>query len=133
MLSQPKLLCLSEAFSIEGIMAVSDYWKECVLGAAADCGLVMTDEQAAYMADAVQGSHENYGLAFYSPPASDRLADIERGYKARIAALEQELKSFRASANAAVRDALMLGPDAIVSIGDNGEVYQHGGRTTRLL
>ena len=52
-----------------------DYWKECISLAAEDCGLAMTSEQLESLADSVQGGHENYGMAFYSPPAHERMDD----------------------------------------------------------
>lgn len=39
-----------------------EYWKESISSAAEDCGLVMTDEQLDFMADAMKGSYECYGL-----------------------------------------------------------------------
>ena len=41
---------------------MADYWKESLASAAEDCGLVMTDEQLDFMADAMKGSYECYGL-----------------------------------------------------------------------
>lgn len=48
-----------------------EYWKECISIAADECDLSLTSEQLEYLADSASGSHENYGMAFYSPPASD--------------------------------------------------------------
>jgi hypothetical protein len=41
-----------------------NYWKECITIALDDLGLVLTDEQIDYLADSVEGGHENYGMAF---------------------------------------------------------------------
>lgn len=52
------------------------YWKECICEAAGDCGCdEMTAEQLNAIVEAVQGAHENYGMAFYSPPDSDRYSE----------------------------------------------------------
>lgn len=41
-----------------------NYWKECISIAVDELGLALTDEQLEYLADAVEGGHENYGTAF---------------------------------------------------------------------
>lgn len=109
-----------------------DYWKECISSAADDCGLVITDEQLKCIADAVEISHDNYGMAFYSPPASDRIADIEREWKAKVKALETDAERYRANAETAVKQALKRRSDEAVSIGEYGEVFSHGGRTEQI-
>ena len=40
-----------------------NYWKECISIAVDELGLALTDEQIDYLADAVEGGHENYGMA----------------------------------------------------------------------
>lgn len=50
-------------------MTKNDYWAECIAIAAEECGAVLTNEQRAYIADAVEGAHESYGMAFYQPPS----------------------------------------------------------------
>lgn len=40
-----------------------NYWEECISIAAEECGLTLTDEQLKYLTDAVEGGHENYGMA----------------------------------------------------------------------
>lgn len=45
-----------------------DYWKECISIAADECDLSLTKEQLDYLASSVEGGHDNYGMAFYSPP-----------------------------------------------------------------
>lgn len=49
----------------------ADYWAECISIAADECGLELTPEQMAYLADAASGAHEHYGMAFYSPSRID--------------------------------------------------------------
>jgi len=41
-----------------------NYWEECISIAADECDLLLTKEQLEYLADAVAGGHENYGMAF---------------------------------------------------------------------
>jgi hypothetical protein len=100
--------------------------------AADECGLTLTREQADYLADAASGSHENYGLAFYRPSASDRLADIDRGWKAKYDALRADFDHYRSNAEQAVRIALNQRHNANISIGEHGEVRLYDGRSDRI-
>lgn len=109
-----------------------DYWEECIAQAAEECGLTLTPEQLEFMTDAVEGGHEHYGMAFYSPPSSDRYADIEREWKAKYDALQREFDKYRGNAETAVKMALRQYSDANVTIGENGEVLRHGGRTVQI-
>ena len=61
-----------------------NYWKECIESAAEDCQLKLSKEQLECLVDSVKIGHENYGMAFYSPPASDRISDIEKEWKNKI-------------------------------------------------
>ena len=76
-------------------METLEYWKESLGQAADECGLKLTDEQLTCLAEAAEGSHDNYGTAFYSPPASDRIADIERGWQAKVEAAEASAERYR--------------------------------------
>jgi hypothetical protein len=60
-----------------------EYWKECLSCAADDISLKLTEEQLEYLADAVQGGHENYGMAYYQPenPLIRELRDTEKALK----------------------------------------------------
>jgi len=109
-----------------------DYWKECISIAAEECGAVLTDTQISEIAESVQGGHECYGMAFYSPPASDRYSDIEREWKAKLAAKQAELDAYIGNAETAIKKALRQHYDAQVTIGKYGEVFRHGGRTERI-
>ena len=109
-----------------------EYWKESISIAAEECELSMTPEQLAYIADAVSGGHEHYGMAFYSPPASDRIGDIEREWKAKLKSKQDELERYSQNAETAVKRALRVHRDDQVSIGEHGEVLRHGGRTERI-
>lgn len=113
-------------------MDAFDYWKECVSEAAESCGVELTEEQVIHIAASVEGCHENFGMAFYSPPPSDRLAVIEQEAQAKYDRLEREFEAYRDNANTAIRKALRQHPDAVVSVEEGGEVYRHGGRTERI-
>lgn len=113
----------------------ADYWEEAVSIAfdEADAWAVyesLTKEQRDFIGQSLQGSHENYGMAHYSPPASDRINQIERDAEAKIKALQREFDAYRDNAETAVKRALRQHSDASVSIGDHGEVIRYDGRTT---
>lgn len=111
----------------------ADYWNECISNAAEEAGIELTEDQVEVLADSVRIGHENYGMAFYSPPASDRLNDIERDAKARYARLEAEFEAYRNGAEKAVKSALRRHRDDNVGISPNGEVHCYGGRIERIL
>lgn len=106
-----------------------DYWKECISIAADECGANLTAEQIEGIAESVQGGHENYGMAFYSPPATDRYSQIEKEWQARLDAKQAELDGYRNNAETAIKKALRQGSDALVTIGKYGKVLRHDGRT----
>ena len=109
-----------------------DYWEECISIAAESCGLSLTDDQLSELASSAMAGHEHYGMAFYSPPPSDRISDIEDEWKKKLSDLQNEFDSYRNNAETAVRKALRQYGDDIVSIGDHGEVFRHGGRTVKI-
>lgn len=113
-------------------MRPNDYWAECISIAADECGLVLTSGQLDMLARSVQGGHENYGMAFYSPPSSDRMSEIDRSWQKRLDALQAEFDQYRGNAEKAVGKALRQYSDANISIGDHGEVFRHGGRTEQI-
>ncbi len=65
-----------------------DYWLECIDCAFDEAGIDATEEQKQHVADSVRVSHENYGMAFYSPPAGEH-------YRSEIDRLNRELKKER--------------------------------------
>jgi hypothetical protein len=65
------------------------YWQECVATAAEECGASLTKEQAEYIGGACEGAHENYGMAFHSPPAGEHMRN-------EILELKRELSAERA-------------------------------------
>lgn len=112
--------------------AQKDYWKDCIAEAAEECDLKLTPEQLDCLAGSAEGGHEHYGMAFYSPPWSDRMGDIEAEWKAKLNRLQAEFDAYRNNAETAVKQALRQYDDAHVTIGERGEVLRHGGRTERI-
>ena len=112
--------------------AEDDYWSECIGDAAEACGLELTAEQRKCLVESVQVAHENYGMAFYSPPSSDRLDSINSEWEAKFRSLQAEFDAYKGNAETAVRKALRQYSDAQVTIGDGGEVWRHGGRSTQI-
>jgi molecular chaperone GrpE (heat shock protein) len=112
-----------------GAMKAFDYWLEGVAQSLEEHGVTATEEQAQAVATDVQSAHDNYGMAFYSPPSSDRYAAIERDWKEKLRRLQAEFDAYRNNAETAVKVALRQASDASVSIGEYGEVLRHGGRT----
>jgi hypothetical protein len=110
----------------------SDYWRECISQSAEECGVALTDEQLSAIAEDVSVGHRQYGMAFYSPPSSDRVDDIRDEWKGKLAKLQREFDDYRANAESHMKRATRLHSDANVSIGRDG-VFAHDGRTTRVL
>ena len=108
------------------------YWSECIETAADECDLNMTAEQRLAIAENVSSWHENYGLAFYSPPSSERYDAIEREWKQKYEALKAEFEAYRGNAEKAVHQALRLRRDTTVSIGAHGSVEGHNGRSFNI-
>lgn len=109
-----------------------DYWKECMAIAAEECDLTLTPDQLDYLANAAESGHEHYGMAFYSPPDSDRIDDIEREWKAKLKAQQKEHERYVDNAETAIKQALRVHRDDPVTIGEYGEVLRHCGRTERI-
>jgi hypothetical protein len=114
------------------VSAQKDYWQECIAIGAEECDLTLTTEQLEYLAGSAESGHEHYGMAFYSPPASDRFAQIEREWEAKYKALVKEFDKYRENAETAVKVALRQHRDSHVSIGENGEVRRYDGRSDRI-
>lgn len=114
-------------------MTAREYWEECIACAADGGGFTLTEEQIKCLAEACEGAHDNYGMAFYSPPPSDRIAVITREKDHAIAAIKTENEINKRRAERAVIKALGLYEDSNISIEEDGEVYVHDGRTRRVL
>lgn len=110
----------------------NDYYAEGLAESFDEHGITATPEQIAAVAADVAGYAENVGMAFYTPPPSDRYNAIEREWKAKYEALQREFDAYRGNAETAVKKALRQYDDANVSIGQYGEVYRHGGRTEQI-
>ena len=113
-------------------MTPKEYWQECIAQAAEECDLPITPEQLASLAEAVKDGHECYGMAFYSPPPSDRFAQIERDHKAEVARMAAEAERYRSITETVVGRILRQHSGASISITDDGEVLRHDGRTERI-
>jgi len=120
------------ARTTEGMMTELDYWEECLSDGAYECELVISSEQLTALAESVKIGHEHYGMAFYSPPSSDRFKDIEREWKTKLAALQGELDTYQRNAEIAIKKALGQRSNDSVSIGAYGEVFLNGGRTEQI-
>ena len=114
-------------------MSELGYWAECISDAADGCGLQLTAEQLAELADGVRIAHEQYSMAFYSPPSTDRLSEIERRHEEEASQIKARLERAEEGAKTAIRRALGIHSDALISITDDGEVYRHEGRTEQIL
>lgn len=113
-------------------MSHTDYWEETLSSAADECNLILTSEQLTHLAKAVEISHENYGMAFYSPSPRDFYAELERKYEEKLKAKQAEFELYQRKAEEAVRVALRQHSDASISIGKRGEVFRYGGRTEQI-
>jgi len=109
-----------------------DYWEECLDSSFCEHGIDVTPEQLKAVSEDVKIGHENYGMAFYSPPAGDRIADINREWKKKYEDLQREFDKYRGNAETAVKKALKQYSDVNVSIGEDGEVFRYDGRTTQI-
>ena len=76
-------------------MKTLEYWTECIETAADECGAVLSADQAKFIAEAAESAHENYGMAFYSPPPSDRISAIQRECDAKVKAAQDEADRMR--------------------------------------
>lgn len=68
----------------------SEYGSDCIAQAAENCDLELTREQLECLAEAAENGHEHYSQAFYSPPNSDQITDIERQYRQKLKQQQQE-------------------------------------------
>lgn len=109
-----------------------DYWRECISIAADECDLTLTSDQLDALAESAKSGHEHYDMAFYSPPASDRISDIEREWRRKLAELQADFDRYRDNAETAVKRALRQHSDDNVSIEAHGTVFIHGGRTEQI-
>lgn len=117
-------------------MSKAEYYEEAFMIAMEEAGcwhLVerMTKEQRAEVGAGIAGSVEHEGLAFYTPPASDRYRQIEREWQAKYNRLANEYERYQDSAEKHVKRILRVWPDVSISIDSDG-IYRHDGRTEQI-
>lgn len=66
-------------------MIALEYWTACVEEALSGVHCVLLPQEIKAIAEDVMGAHENYGLAFYSPPSGE-------GYRNEIADLKRQIE-----------------------------------------
>lgn len=109
-----------------------DYYAEGLSESFDEQGIVANAEQIRAVAKDIELYVEHQSMAFYSPPASDRLNEIEREWKKKYDDLKREFEKYQGNAETAVKTALRQNRDAQVTIGAYGEVTRHGGRSERI-
>ena len=82
-----------------------EYWRECILTATEDAGIELPVATVNVLAEAVMNGHENYGQAFYQPPASDRLAVIKEEHARELAKKDAEHREETRRFDRAIRRA----------------------------
>lgn len=117
--------------------ARAEYWREAVMMAFEGAGLwdAIKDipmEKLMQVGEALEVSAEHQGMAFYSPPASDRIADIEREWKGKIARLQAEHDRYVETTGKTLGRILRQHSDTPVFMTENGNVYRSGGRTEQI-
>lgn len=111
-----------------------NYWREALESSLDEhCPDVrLTVAQAEAVAKDLENAHQGHSMAFYTPPASDRLSEIEGEYKKKLNALQAEFDAYRGNAEKAVKVALRQYSDSNVSIGEDGEVFRNDGRRVQI-
>ncbi len=113
-------------------MTILQYWEEAIFCSLDEVGIPATPEQITQIAKNIETSHENYGMAFYSPPSSDRISDINKEWEKKYKDLEKDFDKYKINAIKAVGQALGQRNDARIGIGEYGEVFRYDGRTTQI-
>lgn len=86
---------------------MSDYWRETIEEAASEIGLQMTPEQSRHIADAVEISHDNYGMAH----GHDCIPNPENTEIARLSKLlKDERSKVRCQACGGTGEIVIHGP-----------------------
>lgn len=97
-----------------------DYWTECISTALDEAGIVATKEQIEIIVGAVEGGHENYGMAHGYDCIPSPLATELNEQKKRTADAEKRAKQERENFRLNVARRHGVHPSQ-VSIGDSGE------------
>ena len=102
-----------------------DYYAEGLSESFDENGIGATREQIEAVAADIATYVEHEGMAFYSPPSSDRYNEIEREWKAKYEALKKEFDRYVGNAETAVKRVGRMHSDANISIGQYGEVTRY--------
>ena len=81
------------------VSAEENYWRDAVSIALEESGApALNAEQLAEVADSIESSHDNYSMAFYSPPQSERtnslMDEATKPLKAEVERLERIVEVF---------------------------------------
>ena len=109
-----------------------DYWKECIISGLDEIGVSLLPEQITKLAKCIQISHENIGMAFYTPPTTDRLEDLEREYNTKLKKIEKEFDQYQSNAENMLKKVLNFSKDTTLRIHEDG-VYRICGRSEKVL
>lgn len=104
--------------------AKRNYWKGCMAQAAEECDLTLMDDQLQYLANAAEAAHEQYGMAFYSPPSGNGQNHEDAARKKRVTDELQRVKDQRDAYEMALRRALGLHSDDNIRVDRFGSVTQ---------
>jgi len=110
----------------------ADYYAEYLSDCFTDFKIEVTNEQLHEIAEGLLISIDCESQAFYTPPASDRYAEIDREWKQKYDALRKEFDKYVGNAENAIKKALRQPSDANVGIGEYGEVTRYDGRSTQI-
>lgn len=113
----------------------AEYWADALGEALEAIGKfdTLTHAEINECGEALATSAECMSMAFYSPPDSDRISEIDREWKRRLTALQAEFDQYRGGAETAIKRALRQHSDANVSISKDGSVTRFGGRAEQIL
>lgn len=119
------------------IMTQEKYWEEALSDAFDGCNAthiwgMLSEEQKNDIAKSIRISEECKSLAFYTPPPSDRLNEIEREHKRKIKELEDRLEEQREGFTKALGKTLKLEHTKLYLNKDGGIDYTNG-RTYEVL
>lgn len=109
-----------------------NYWQECIECAAEECELTLTDAQLKYLVEAIEGGVDNHSMSYYVPSSSDRIADIEREHAKKLEQMQVDYATYQDKAEIAIKKALRVSQSESISIGLDGEVLVHRGRTESI-
>lgn len=99
-----------------------DYWMECIAEAAQECDADLTESQLECIAESVAMGHECYGMAFYTPPPSDRIAEVEREWKKKYDKLKKRFDDFMERYDKGIRNLAGLRKGAHYDVHEDGEI-----------